>query len=225
MNQAKTKRPYSGDRSNNRGGRTPGPKARVINLREKGTDSGALVEVTVEGLKRFYQTVDTLRFGNYKTGFNTYQYGLVIVEGFNYSRIEDSGFTKVTGTLFGLVKADDYFRLASSRAEPALVDYEQAIFLEDGNIIHNENNETKVSLTKFHKSADSTRFSIAYRSTEHFIATIAQELFALEILPQFRKDVSAPGEKEEVRQDEKPARVGRPPMRPKQQKHADALSA
>ncbi len=229
MNQAKTKRPFNGGQ-NNKTPRHTGPKLRVVDLRAKDAHTETLVEMSVEALKRFYKTVDALRLGNYKTGFNTYQYGLVIVEGFTVHRAEAGDFTEVMGTLFGLVKADDFTRLASSKAEPALADYEQAIFIEDNGGIYVEGNETKVALTKFRAVGDSKRLTVAYRSIEQFSAVLIEELFALDILPQFRKDLSDVVAKQETRlesrQEPKPAtRPQRTDQRRPMRKSAEPIGA
>lgn len=210
MSQAKTnKRSYN----NNHGSKQPrhaGPKVRVIDLSSKDAHKGMLIELTVEALKRFYKTIDSLRLGNYKTGFNTYQYGLVIVEGFSWSRMEDDGFAKVSGTLFGLVKAEDFLRLSSSKSEPALADYEQAIFIEDEGGIFIDGADTKVAVTKFRTNGPSKKFVVTYRSTEQFTSTMVEELFALDILPQFRKELSHVNSKQEARNEDETRHEAKP---------------
>jgi hypothetical protein len=193
MNQTKTnKRSFNGKKSEGKKSFRPmGPKARVINLRGKNYHGDTLTEHAVQEVKRFYTVIDTLRLGNYKTGFNTYQHGLVIVDGFTINRIADGGFVKVTGTLFGLLKGEDYLRLVGSKNEPALADYVQALFIEDGHILFADGDETKVHVTKFKSEAASKQLSFTYQGIEAFVAQFVGELFALDLLPQFAKKEEA----------------------------------
>ena len=193
MNQTKTnKRSFNGKKNDGKKSFRPtGPKARVINLRAKNYHGDTLTEHAVQEVKRFYTVIDTLRLGNYKTGFNTYQHGLVIVDGFTINRIADGGFVKVTGTLFGLLKGEDYLRLAGSKNEPALGDYVQALFIEDGHILSAEGDETKVRLTKFKVEEASKELTFTYQGIEAFVAQFVGELFALDLLPQFAKKEEA----------------------------------
>lgn len=221
MNQTKTnKRSFNGKKNDGKKSFRPtGPKARVINLRAKNHHGDTLTEHAVQEIKRFYTVIDTLRLGNYKTGFNTYQHGLVIVDGFTINRIADGGFVKVTGTLFGLLKGEDYLRLAGSKNEPALADYVQALFIEDGHILSAEDDETKVHLTKFKSEEASKELTFTYQGIEAFVAQFAGELFALDLLPQFAK-------KEEAKKADKhpkPAEARAPrEARPVQAKQAPA---
>lgn len=218
MSQAKGKRPFNGDRNNNsKQVRHAGPKVRVVDLRQKNAHKDTLIELSIEGLKRFYKTVDSLRLGNYKTGFNTYQHGLEIVEGYTYHRADEAGFTKVTGTLFGLMKADAFTRLAGAKVSSGLGEYEQAIFIEDEAGIFIEGSDTKVSIVKFRAEGPAKKFVVPYRSIEQFTSTLIEELFALDILPQFRKELSNVVAKQEGREapearETKP--VAKPAARP-----------
>jgi hypothetical protein len=194
MSQAKNQK-----RSFNSGNKQPrhtGPKVRVVDLRQKGAHKDALIELSIEALKRFYKTVDALRLGNYKTGFNTYQHGLEIVEGYKFHRQVEAtegnkaGFEEATGTLFGLLKADAFTRLAGSKTSPGLGEYEQALFIEDEGGIAIDGTETKVTIVKFRAEGPAKKFVVSYRNTEQFTGTLIEELFALDILPQFRKELS-----------------------------------
>lgn len=200
MNQAKTNRTHIGAKKPYR---PSGPKVRIVNLRAKGYHAAPLTEHAVQEVKRFYNVVDTLRLGNYKTGFNTYQHGLVIVDGFTHNRIEDNGIRAVTGTLFAVVAADEYLRIAAMKGEPNLIDYVQALFIEDGTIVHTEGGETKITFTKFKSKESARKTTVTYQGLEAFVAQLSSELFALDILPQFvKKDQpkAAPQVKREVRE-------------------------
>jgi hypothetical protein len=203
MNQTKTnKRSHNGHNKHEakKSFAPRGPKARVINLRAKGYHGDTLTEHAIPEVKRFYQIIDVLRLGNYKTGFNTYQHGLIIVDGFTINRIADGGFVKVTGTLFGLVKAEDYLRLQNAKGEPALADYVQAVFIEDGRVMFADGDVTKIALTKFKTAEASKELSFNYQGLEQFVAQLVGELFALDIMPQFVK-------KEEAKKGGKPHRA------------------
>jgi hypothetical protein len=193
MNQTKTnKRSFNGKKNEGKKSFRPtGPKARVINLRAKNYHGDTLTEHAIQEVKRFYSVIDALRLGNYKTGFNTYQHGLVVVDGFTINRIADGGFVKVTGVLFGLLKGEDYLRLAGSKGEPALGDYVQALFIKDGHILIADGDETKVKLTKFKADEASKELTFTYQGLEAFVAQFVGELFALDLLPQFAKKEEA----------------------------------
>jgi hypothetical protein len=217
MSQAKNKRTFN---NGNKQPRHTGSKVKVTDLRGKDAHRDTLVELTIEALKRFYKTVDALRLGNYKTGFNTYQHGLLIVEGYTFHSVAEggSGFKKVTGTLFGLMKAERFAKFSTGNNEPGLGEFEQALFIEDEGGIAVDGNDTKITVTKFLASGDTKKFVAPYRSIEQFSATMIEELFALDILPQFRKELShvaakqAERNSDEKRHDAKPA--AKPAARP-----------
>jgi hypothetical protein len=184
MNTNKTNRKHHGDK---KAYAPRGPKARIISLREKGHVGDTLTEFTAREVQRFYGIIDALRFGNFKTGFNTYQHGLIVVDGFTVNGIKNGGFSKKVGTIFGLMKAEDYIRLNAIKGDPALADFVQAVFIEDGKIIHDDAGKTTITFSKFKANDFGQEMTVPYESLEAFVATLVTELFGFDYLPQFVK--------------------------------------